>query len=119
MKVMLLAYESPGDFGTRDDKAKSGAYFNAWKAFGESMRTAGVYVNGAALRGPETATLISVENGKRSVQDGPFADAKEQLGGFIVIDAPDMESAADWAAKCPAAASGRVEVRPIPNYGEE
>jgi len=119
MKVMLLAYESPGDFETRDDKAKSGAYFNAWKAFGASLHQGGVYVRGAALCGPETATLISVENGKRSVQDGPFADAKEQLGGLVIIDVPDMETAAKWAAKCPAAASGRVEARPVPNYGEE
>lgn len=119
MKVMLLAYESPGDFELRGDKANSAPYFKAWKAFGESMRAAGVYVNGAALRGPETATLISVENGKRSVQDGPFADAKEQLGGLVIIDVPDMETAAEWAEKCPAAANGRVEARLVPNYGEE
>ncbi|MEE2691717.1 MAG: YciI family protein [Pseudomonadota bacterium] len=119
MKVMLLAYESPGDFDTREDKAKFGPYLNAWMTFADSMRESGVYLSGSALRGPETATLISVENGRRSVQDGPFADAKEQLGGFVIIDAPDMASAVEWAAKCPAAASGRVEVRPIPNYGEE
>lgn len=118
MKVMLLAYESPEAFETRDDKAKSGPYFNAWSAFAEAMREGGVYVWGSALRGPETATLITVENARRSVQDGPFADAKEQLGGFIIIDAPDMAAAAEWAAKCPAASSGRVEIRPIPNYGE-
>ncbi|MEQ8936935.1 MAG: YciI family protein [Amphiplicatus sp.] len=119
MKVMLLAYESPGDFDTRDDKAKSETYFKAWRSFADAMEKGGVYIDWAALRPPETATLISVDNGKRSVQDGPFADAKEQLGGFMIVDVPDMAAAAEWAAKCPAAARGRVEVRPIPNYAGE
>ena len=119
MKVMLIAYETPESFEARDNKAKSRAYFDAWNAFADAMRKDGVYRWGLALRGPETATLISVENAKRLVQDGPFADAKEQLGGFIIMEAPDMEAAAAWGARCPAAASGRVELRPIPNYGEE
>lgn len=118
MQVMLLAYESAADFALRDDKAKVGAYMASWMAFGDALRTAGVYVSGAALKGPETATLVSVKGAKRSVEDGPFADSKEQLGGLVIIEVADMNAAAEWASKCPAAKRGRVEARPIPDYGQ-
>jgi hypothetical protein len=68
---------------------------------------------GAGLEPPETATIVRLTNGERMVQDGPYADTKEQLGGFYLIEVPDMDSAIAWAARCPCASHGTVEVRPI------
>jgi hypothetical protein len=65
------------------------------------------------LEVPETGTTVKIEEGKRGVQDGPYADAKEQLGGFITLELPSLDAALEWAARCPAASSGAVEVRPL------
>lgn len=119
MKVMLLANESPEDFALRDDKAKFDAYMGEWYAYSEEMRNAGATLSGAALEAPSTATVVSVRDGKRKVEDGPFPDAKEQLGGFFIIEAPDLAAAAAWAAKCPAAKTGFVDVRPILDFASE
>ena len=69
-------------------------------------------VGGAALQPPAVATTVRQRDGKREVQDGPYAEAKEQLGGYCVIDVPDLDQALAWAARCPAASTGAVEVRP-------
>lgn len=69
-------------------------------------------VGGAALQPPSAATTVRQQNGKQHVQDGPYADTKEQLGGYFVIEVPDLDKALEWAARCPAAAAGAVEVRP-------
>lgn len=118
MKVVLLAYEAPEDFALRDDEAKVGPYMAGWMAFGDALRKAGVYVHGAALTGPETATMITVKNGRRTVEDGPFADSKEQLGGFVVLNVASLDDAAKWAERCPAAVKGFVDIRVIPDYGQ-
>ena len=118
MKMMILASEAPEDFALRDDKEKAGDYMGAWFAYAGALREAGIYLSGAALAPPATATVVSVRDGVRKVEDGPFPDAKEQLGGFFVIDAPDLEAAAAWAGKCPAAKNGFVDVRVIPDYGQ-
>ncbi len=118
MKVLLLANEAPEDFALRDDKAAVDAYMKGWNAFAESMRAAGVYGGGMALEQPHTATVVSVRNGKRLVEDGPFPDSKEQLGGFVLIDVDSLEEAARWGEKCPAAARGFVDVRVIPDFGQ-
>jgi hypothetical protein len=114
MKVMLLAYEAPEDFALRENKAKYDDYMKGWMAFGQSMRAAGVYVDSAALHDPGSATVVAVRNGKRSVEDGPYSDTKEQLGGFCIIEVPDLKAATQWAVKCPAAKRGFVDVRPVP-----
>ncbi len=119
MKVMILAHESPGDFALRDNKEKFDSYMGEWRAYSEALKDAGVMLDGAALEPPSTATVVSVRNGVRKVEDGPFPDSKEQLGGFFIIDAPDMQTAADWAAKCPAAKTGFVDARAIPDYGQD
>jgi hypothetical protein len=72
-----------------------------------------VLVGGNPLQAPETATTVRIKDGKRNVQDGPFADTKEQLGGFTILELPSLDAALDWAARCPAASSGAVEVRPV------
>lgn len=119
MKVMILANETMEDFALREDKQKYDAYMGEWYLYSESLQKAGVSLGGAALEAPETATVVSVRDGVRKVEDGPFPDAKEQLGGFFMIEAPDMKTASDWAAKCPAAKTGFVDVRAIPDYGSQ
>ena len=116
MKVMILANEAPEDFALRENKEKYGAYMGAWMAYGASLREAGVYLSGAALEGPPTATVVSMRNGVRKVEDGPFPDSREQLGGFFVGEFADIEAATEWAAKCPAAKNGFVDVRVVPDY---
>ena len=82
-----------------------------------AMHGAGIVKSGAGLEPPSTATSLRIQGGKRRVQDGPFADAKEQLGGFYVIDVPDLDTALEWAARAPCATTGGVEVRPIHSGG--
>ncbi|APR76076.1 DGPFAETKE domain protein [Minicystis rosea] len=112
MKFMLLAYESAADFTCRTSK-DGPAYREGWTAFGAALREAGLYVAGAALREPATGATLRAPEGKRLVQDGPFADSKEQLGGYLVLEAPSLDVALEWAAKCPASKSGAVELRPV------
>ena len=119
MKIMLLANEAPGDFALRDNQKAFDGYMGGWYAFGESLEKEGVFVQGAALEPPSTATVVSVRNGTRKVEDGPFPDTKEQLGGFFIIDVESLADAANWAGKCPAAKSGFVDARVIPDYGQE
>jgi hypothetical protein len=108
----LLIYERPTDFAARTDPARQPAFWQSWKAYSQALRDAGVMAGGAGLEPPETATTVRLANGERMVQDGPFADTKEQLGGFFIIDVPDLDTALAWAARCPAAAYGTMEVRP-------
>ncbi len=114
MKIMLLANEAPEDFALRDNKDKFDAYMGEWYAFGRALREADAMGESAALEAPSTATVISVRDGVRKVEDGPYPDTKEQLGGFCIIDVDDMDRAVEWAAKCPAAKNGYVDVRPVP-----
>jgi len=109
---MLLIYETPQDFGSRSGD-RSQAYIAAWRTYYRSLVDAGAYVGGDALMQAESATTVRLRGGKRHVQDGPFADSKEQLGGYIILELPSLDAALDCAARCPAAASGAVEVRPL------
>ncbi|PYN78943.1 MAG: hypothetical protein DMD96_19340 [Candidatus Rokuibacteriota bacterium] len=112
MKYTVLIYETAADFTTRADEQRKDAYWGAYRAYTKALTEAGVMVGGAGLQPPPLATTVRLKNGKRHVQDGPFAEAKEQLGGYYVIEVPDLDRALDWAARCPAAATGTVEVRP-------
>jgi hypothetical protein len=112
MQFALLIYESPESFAARKTDG-SDPYTGAWRAYYKALVESGVYVGGDALEVPETGTTIKIEDGKRGVQDGPYADAKEQLGGFITLELPSIDAALEWAARCPAASSGAVEVRPL------
>lgn len=112
MKYTLLVYETQADFIARADEARKSSYWGAYRAYTKALQDAGVMVGGAGLEPPPAATTVRHQDGKRRVQDGPFADVKEQLGGYYVIDVPDLDRALEWAARCPAASSGSVEVRP-------
>lgn len=85
----------------------------AWSAYTQAMLDAGVMRGGNALHPGYTATTVRVRDGKRDVHDGPYAESKEELGGYYVIDVADLDEALVWAARNPAASSGAVEVRPI------
>ena len=112
MQFALLIYESPEAFAMRKSDG-SDPYTGAWRAYYRAMVESGIYVGGDALEVPETGTTIRIEDGKRGVQDGPLSDAKEQLGGFLTLELPSIDAALEWAARCPAASSGAVEVRPL------
>jgi hypothetical protein len=87
-----------------------------YMAFGEEAGGAGVIGGGEALQPTATATTVRVENGQTLTTDGPFAETKEQLGGFYLLDVPDLDAAIAWAAKIPGAWHGRVEVRPVMDF---
>jgi len=112
MKYTILVYENEADFSARTDAKKKDVYWGAYRAYTKALADAGVMVGGAGLQPPPLATTIRLRDGKRQVQDGPFAEAKEQLGGYYIIEVPDLDRALDWAARCPAASAGGVEVRP-------
>ena len=108
MKYMLLIYEDDGERVAKMDERMPDC-----AAYAETMKMAGIYLSGERLRAAPTTRRVRVVDGKTLVVDGPYAEAKEQLGGYHVIDVPDLETALAWAAKCPGAGRGVVEVRPI------
>ena len=113
MQFMLILNETADDFAQRNDPAQAQTYWGGWNAFIGAMSQAGIIVRGDGLQGPLSATTVRLRDGKRLVEDGPFADTKEQLGGYFVIDVPDLDTALDWAARAPSALSASVEVRPV------
>jgi hypothetical protein len=112
MQFALLIYHSSDEFAKRNNDYND-PYLSAWRAYYKALVEAGVYVGGDALEVPETGTTVRLKEGKRRVQDGPFADTKEQLAGFIILELPSVDAALDWAARCPSALAGAVEVRPL------
>jgi hypothetical protein len=114
MNYTILIYETAADFAQRKeaDPKKRAAYWSAWPLYTKTLQDAGVFVGGAGLQPPETATRLAIRDGKRHVQDGPYADTKEQLGGFYMINVPDLDTALDWAARVPHSAGRVLEVRP-------
>jgi hypothetical protein len=113
MQYMLAFTETANDFAARTDPHRAGPYWGAWTAYIGALSAAGVVVSGNGLQPPHTATTVRIRDGKREVQDGPFADAKEQLAGYFIIEVPDLDAALDWAAQAPSAAYASVEVRPV------
>jgi hypothetical protein len=88
-------------------------HLGAWRAYHKALVEANVYAGGDALEVAETATTVRLREGKRRVQDGPYADTKEQLAGFVILELPSIDAALEWAARCPGASFGAVEVRPL------
>jgi hypothetical protein len=112
MNYSILVYESDADLAARNDPVKAGPYWAAYRAYSKALSEAKIFVAGAGLQGPEIATTVRLRDGKRHVQDGPFADTKEKLGGFFVISVANLDEALLWASRCPGAATGSIEVRP-------
>jgi hypothetical protein len=112
MQYMLLIYVDPT--AGPDPQSPEGQEQSArWFTYTQGLQSAGVHRSGEGLQPPHTATTVSVRDGERVVTDGPFADTKEWLGGFYVVDAADLDAAVDHAAGMPHIESGWVEVRPI------
>lgn len=112
MQYTLLFYFSPENFALRDDPEGYETFWGAFKSYVVALNEAGVVVAGAGLEAPSAATSLRQHDGRRLVQDGPFAETKEQLAGFFIIDVPDLDTAMEWAARYPALPGGGVEVRP-------
>ena len=112
MQYLLLIYNSEAGMAAAPREAAI-QMSAAYGAYTEAMKKAGVFVGGERLRFTSTATSVRVAGGKTNVIDGPYADTKEQLGGYYMIDVPDMDAAISWAARCPGAGTGTMEVRPV------
>jgi hypothetical protein len=112
MQFALLIYHSPEEFAMRENDYND-PHLAAWRAYAKALFEAGVYVGGSALEVPETGSTVRLREGKRRVQDGPYAETKEQLGGLIILEVPSVDQALEWAARCPGASIGAVEVRPL------
>ncbi len=112
MEYMLVLYvDEAGWPKLSPEQQKQGVA--AYVAYTEALKTAGVLKANGRLRPSSTATTVRMAQGKPQVLDGPYADSKEQFGGYYVIDVPDLDAAISWAARCPAAGHGVVEVRPV------
>jgi hypothetical protein len=118
MKYMLLLYSAP-DAGPAPDSPEAEAQLGRWFSVTEEMGKAGVLVAGDALQPVETATTLRAPDGEPVLTDGPFAETRETLGGYYLLDVPDLDTAAEWAAKMPLAPYGSVEIRPIWEFEQE
>ena len=112
MKYLLLQYVSYTAMSNLP-KEEAGRMHAAYMAYVEAMKTAGVLVANHGLRPASEATTVRASGGKQSVVNGPYAETKEQLGGYFLIEVPDLDAAVSWAARCPAVQHGAVEVRPV------
>ncbi len=105
-KYMLLIYLDPEHTPSEETSAE-------WGKISQELAQAGQMLEGAGLQGIDTATTVRVRDHERLVTDGPFAETRELLGGYYVVDVPDLDVALDWAAKMPNVGRGSVEVRPV------
>jgi hypothetical protein len=115
MQYMLLIYNDPSlepAYGTPEFEGMMGSFF----ALNERMKADKVLVSGEGLQGIETATSVRLRGGKVETMDGPFAETREHLGGYYVIEVPDLDAALRYAAMMPSAAWGTIEVRPLMTY---
>ena len=112
MQYLLILYVNQGGWNTLT-KAQQEQGVAAYAAYTEALKKAGVLAGTNRLQPTTVATTVRIANSKPQVLDCPYADSKEQLGGYYLIDVPDLDAAISWAARCPAADHGVVEVRPI------
>jgi hypothetical protein len=113
MRYLILIYENEST--APNDPAE----FPKWMEYTENLKNSGALRAGEALQPTATATTVRVQNGKTITTDGPFAETKEQLGGYYVVDVKDLDEAIKWAALIPSAGRGPVEIRPIMEFGEQ
>jgi hypothetical protein len=112
MQYMLMIYADPAGWAGLTPAEREG-WMGQYRAYTKMLVDAGVMRGGEELANPDTATTVTMQNGVRRVQDGPFVTSKEGLGGFFLIEVPDLDAALGWAEKCPGAHHGHVEVRPV------
>ena len=117
MKYLCLIYDDEKKIGTMP-KNEADAFMGEYFAFTDGIRKSGHYVAGEALQPVQTATTVRIRNGKLSATDGPFAETKEQLGGFYLIEARDLNDAIQVASKIPSARIGSIEVRPVVDFSQ-
>jgi hypothetical protein len=112
MQYMLMIYANESGW-SKLTKAEQEQGMAAYNAFTEALKKAGAFTNSNRLQPVSAATTVRIVSGKTQVLDGPYTDSKEQVGGYYLIDVPDLDTAISWAARCPGASHGVVEVRPI------
>ncbi|PFG20226.1 YciI family protein [Serinibacter salmoneus] len=112
MQYLFLLTNEPSA-GPAQDSPEFAAEMGEWFAFDEMVKSAGVFVAGEALHPQETATTVRVREGKTLTTDGPFAETKEHLGGFYVLEVADLDEAISYAEKIPNVGYGSVEIRPV------
>jgi hypothetical protein len=110
MKYALLIYAPPGG---AEGATSIDSVFDSWLDYTVALRESGALLAAEQLDQIDTATSVAVQDGERLLTDGPFMETKEHLGGFYLIDVPDLDTALDWAAKMPIMRYGTVEVRPV------
>jgi hypothetical protein len=108
VQYLLLIYEDENNFTNPENMV-----IEPWMEYTSALREAGVYIGGNALLPTTTATTVRVREGRAMTTDGPFAETKEQLGGYYLLDCNDLDEAIEWAAKIPSVGRGSVEVRPV------
>ncbi|WP_426700106.1 YciI family protein [Rhodanobacter sp. Col0626] len=112
MQYLLMLYADEGGW-SRMPPAEMEQAVAAYGAYTQALQTAGVLLGSNRLQDTAVATTVHVTDGKSQVQDGPYVDSKEQLGGYYLIDVADLDAALAWAARCPGASHGTIEVRPV------
>jgi hypothetical protein len=115
MRYLYLIYSEPGT-APPDGTPEQAAHLQRWNDYTKSLADAGILLGGDPLQGVETATTLRVRDGKLTNIDGPFAETKEHLGGFYMVDVPNLDVALKWASSMPILDYGSVEVRPIWEY---
>ena len=118
MKYLCLIYDEEKKLAAMS-QGESDAFMGEYFTFTDGIRKSGHYLGGEALQSVQTATTVRSRNGKLSTTDGPFAETKEQLGGFYLIDAKDLNEAIQVAGKIPSARLGCVEVRPVMVFNQQ
>jgi hypothetical protein len=113
MKYVLFFNEPASAIPQDNTTPAAQAYLGAWGAYVTALAQSGIMVSGEGLMPPTMTTTVMMRDGKRVVQDGPYAESKDILGGFFVIEVPDLDVALEWAARSPASSVGHTEVRPV------
>jgi hypothetical protein len=117
MQYLLLIYSNEQIEASRTP-AEMDAWMGEYVAYTEALQNSGVMAGGDALHPTSAATTVRVQNGKAVTTHGPFAETKEQLGGYYVLNCNNLDEAIEWAAKCPGARIGSIEVRPVMDFSQ-
>jgi hypothetical protein len=118
VQYMLLIYDAESAIQSMSEEERD-AFMGQYFAYTQELENAGAFVSGSALQPIATATTVTVRDGETLTTDGPFAETKEQLGGYYLIEAESLDEALEWAAKIPSARIGKIEVRPLMVFDRE